>query len=84
MIALAINMGMAGEVFDVTAAFLSGHALCREVYVRAPPEGLPRAGGVGPVRPYQLLRILKGACGPTEAPRLWYLMGYVIIDKMRV
>ena len=70
--AIAASLEWPGEVFDVHTAFLSGKPIDREVYVRAPKEGL---GGneTDKVRPYALLRLLKGAYGLTEAPRLWYL-----------
>eukprot|EP00959_Pyramimonas_sp_CCMP1952_P264881 5538535-Pyramimonas_sp.AAC.1 len=60
------------ECFDVATAFLSGLELERELYVRAPKDGFPAVDGAGwpAVRPYALLRLLKGACGLTEAPRL--------------
>ena len=70
---VGLSRDMEAEVFDVAAAFLSGVALDREIYCRAPAEGLPAACGWPQVPPYTLLRILKGAFGLTEAPRLWYL-----------
>ena len=59
--------------FDVTTAFLSGERTDREIYVRAPPEGLPKTKQMEAVTGGQLLRVLKSAYGLTEAPRLWYL-----------
>ena len=73
MISVALCNGMMGSVFDVKTAFLSGSPLDREVYVRAPADGLPAADGHAVTAPYALLRILKGAYGLSEAPRLWYL-----------
>ena len=55
------------RTFDVSTAFLSGKAHNREIYMRPPPEGLPG------VPPGSLLKIVKGAYGLREAPRLWYL-----------
>ena len=54
-------------------AFLSGKEIGRTVYTRGPPDGLPSVNGRPAVKPYQLMQVLKGAYGLTEAPRLWYL-----------
>eukprot|EP00913_Durusdinium_trenchii_P021584 g20282.t1 len=59
--------------FDVTTAFLSGERTDREIYVRAPPEGLSKTKQMEAVTGGQLFRVLKSAYGLTEAPRLWYL-----------
>ena len=59
--------------FDVSTAFLSGREIGRTVYVRGPVDGLPSVNGIQRVRPYKLMKVLKGAYGLTEAPRLWYL-----------
>ena len=59
--------------FDVTTAFLSGERTDRQIYVRAPPEGLPKTKQMEEVTGGQLFRVLKSAYGLTEAPRLWYL-----------
>ena len=69
---IAVSMGWTGELFDVATAFLTGKKLDRELYARAPKEGLPAVKNVK-VAPYALLRVLKGAYGLTDAPRLWYL-----------
>ena len=65
----------------MTTAFLSGDNTSREIYVRAPEEGLPPARGEPPVEPFELLQILKSAYGLTEAPRLWYLPASRTIQK---
>ena len=54
--------------FDVSTAFLSGKATSREIYVRAPPTGLPAAEGQRAVKPLELLQVLKSAYGLTESP----------------
>ena len=71
--AVAAGRGWDCWSFDITTAFLSGDHTDREIYVRAPPEGLPAARGQSAVEPLELLQILKSAYGLTEAPRLWYL-----------
>ena len=53
--------------FDCKTAFLTGKAHDREIYCRPPKEGLPG------VVPGSLIKIIKGAYGLREAPRLWYL-----------
>ena len=54
-------------VFDCKTAFLTGKGHDRDIYVRLPKEGLPG------VDTGSLLKIVKGAYGLREAPRLWYL-----------
>ena len=61
--------------FDCKTAFLTGKAQNREIYVWPPSEGLPN------VEPGSLLRIVKGAYGLREAPRLWYLRAQEILLK---
>ena len=61
------------RTFDVSTAFLSGKAHNREIYMRPPTDGLPG------VPPGSLLKILKGAYGLREAPRLWYLKAREVI-----
>ena len=56
---LSMSLGWGIEIFDVTTAFLSGMAMTRELYTKAPAEGLPAAGRWPRVRPYALLRVLK-------------------------
>jgi hypothetical protein len=70
---IAAARGWFMKFFDVSTAFLSGKEIGRTVFIRAPPEGLPSVHGQRAVQPYQLLQVLKGAYGLTEAPRLWYL-----------
>ncbi len=53
--------------FDVKNAFLSGENTDREIYCQLPREGLPG------VAPGSLIKLVKGAYGLREAPRLWYL-----------
>ena len=79
--ALAACFEWIGEFFDVQTAFLSGKPIDREVYVRAFREGL---GGstADRVRPYALLRLLKGAYGLTEAFCLWYLRAREILMEI--
>ena len=67
--------------FDVTTAFLSGLETDRQIYVKAPAEGLPAAEGWSAILPFELLRILKSAYGLTEAPRLWYLRAVQLISQ---
>ena len=61
------------ETFDVKTAFLSGKELGRDLYIKAPREGLPAVAGWPALEPFRLIQVLKGAYGLTEAPRLWYL-----------
>jgi hypothetical protein len=69
-------------VFDVSTAFLSGLEMSREVYAKVPREGLPAVERWDAVLPFALLRLLKGAYGLTEAPRLWYLRARQLLQKL--
>ena len=53
--------------FDCKTAFLTGKEHDRDIYCRPPKEGLPG------IKPGSLLKLVKGAYGLREAPRLWYL-----------
>ena len=59
--------------FDCKTAFLTGKGHDRDIYCRPPREGLPG------VEPGSLLKIVKGAYGLREAPRLWYLRAREIL-----
>jgi hypothetical protein len=74
-------MDWEGETFDVSTAFLSGKETSRNVYVRAPKEGLPAVEGQKAIRPLAVLELLKGAYGLAEAPRLWYLRARELLLK---
>ena len=78
---LIVTKGWTAWVFDVSTAFLSGKHTQRVVYIRAPPEGLPEVKGMKAVAPHELLRIVKGAYGLAEAPRLWYLRAVELLEK---
>ena len=69
-VTVAVSRRWIGTTFDVSAAFLSGKATERKVYIRGPKDGLPAVGGKSAVPPGRLLEILKGAYGLSEAPRL--------------
>ena len=70
---LAAAHGWYTVFFDVSAAFLSGKEISRTVYVHGPADGLLSVNGRPTLKPYQLLQVLKGAYGQTEAPRRRYL-----------
>ena len=63
MLALAANQGFEIRAVDISAAFLQGRELDREVYVRPPPEFK---------KPGVVWKLLKGLYGLKEAARLWY------------
>ncbi|CAE7480578.1 GIP [Symbiodinium sp. CCMP2592] len=65
---LASNMahGWTGHAGDVTAAFLSGETLVRELFLRQPKTGL------GDLHPEQLLRIRKPIFGLVDSPAAWW------------
>ncbi len=63
MLALAANQGFELRAVDISAAFLQGRELDREVYVRPPPEFK---------KPGIVWKLMKGLYGLKEAARLWY------------
>ena len=65
---LASNLGnnWGGYAGDVTAAFLCGGQLERELYLRQPRTGL------GDLHPEQLLRIKKPIFGLVDSPAAWW------------
>lgn len=70
---IAVSRNWSVFSFDVSTAFLRGKSLDRELYVRAPADGLPATDSTPAVAPMALLQVLKSAYGLTESPRLWYL-----------
>ncbi|CAE7245428.1 RE1 [Symbiodinium sp. CCMP2592] len=65
---LASNLqhGWSGHAGDVTAAFLSGEELTRELFLKQPKCGL------GGLHPEQLLRIRKPIFGLVDSPAAWW------------
>ena len=66
ILASNLKKGWTGHAGDVTAAFLSGEELERELYLRQPRSGL------GDLHPEQLLRIRKGIFGLVDSPSSWW------------
>ena len=77
---IAVSMDWSGYIVDVVTAFLTGEKLQRELSTRAPKEGLLAVGPCPSVKPFGLLKILKGAYGLTEAPRLWYVKAKNLLE----
>jgi hypothetical protein len=63
MIAIAANQGWGLRSIDISAAFLQGREMDREVYVQPPPEI---------ATPGTVWKLKKGLYGLKEAARLWY------------
>ena len=55
---IGVSLGWIGRLFDVSTAFLTGMSLDREVYARAPVEGLPATANWPSILPYALLQVL--------------------------
>ena len=79
--AAAVSLGWQGQTFDVATAFLSGEKTERQVYIRAPHEGLPATAGTDSISPLRIMEVLKGAYGLAEAPRLWYLRARKLLEQ---
>ena len=58
--------GWQASAGDITAAFLNGDRLERELYLKQPKSGL------GDLDPRQLLRVTKGIFGLPDSPRKWW------------
>lgn len=64
---------------DVDDAFLNGIEIEREVFLRAPREGLPAiprtdsSPGMPAIAPFTVLRCLKSVPGFNDGPRNWFL-----------
>ena len=78
---LAASRNWIVKIFDVSTAFLSGNPTDREVYVKAPSDGLPATDTTDAIQPYAVLQILKSAYGLAEAPRLWYLRAAALLEE---
>ncbi|CAE7234170.1 RE1 [Symbiodinium sp. CCMP2592] len=63
---------------DVTAAFLNGEKLDRELYLRQPKHGLPG------LHPDQLIKIEKGVFGLIDSPRKWWKKFKKDIQEMTI
>ena len=79
--AAAVSLGWQGQTFDVATAFQSGEKTERQVYIRAPREGLPATAGTDSISPLRIMEALKGAYGLAEAPRLWYLRARKLLEQ---
>ena len=53
----------------------------RQVYIRAPREGLPATAETDSISPLRIMEVLKGAYGLAEAPRLWYLRARKLLEQ---
>ncbi len=79
---LSLSHGWSMAIFDVTTAFLRGERMTRDVFAKAPVEGLPATETFPRIKPGQLLQLLKGAYGLSEAPRLWYLRARSLLEEI--
>eukprot|EP00439_Symbiodinium_sp_Y106_P083456 s160_g23.t1 len=66
ILASRLDQGWEAHAGDITAAFLNGGPLARELYLRQPRTGL------GDLHPNQLLRIKKGVFGLVDSPHGWW------------
>ena len=66
ILASNLHCGWTGHAGDVTAAWLCGEELKRELYLRQPRTGL------GNLHPEQILRIRKPIFGLVDSPASWW------------
>ncbi|CAE7213744.1 GIP [Symbiodinium sp. CCMP2592] len=78
ILASNLRKGWRGFAGDVTAAFLCGEELRRELYLRQPATGL------GDLHPEQLLRIRKPFFGLVDSPSAWWTKFYETVGDMKI
>ncbi|CAE7221929.1 GIP [Symbiodinium sp. CCMP2592] len=78
ILASNLNKGWKGYAGDVTAAFLCGEDLERELYLRQPKTGL------GDLHPEQLLRIRKPIFGLVDSPAAWWTKFHRTLKGMKI
>ncbi|CAE7470136.1 RE2 [Symbiodinium sp. CCMP2592] len=78
ILASNLSKGWRGFAGDVTAAFLCGEDLSRELYLRQPRTGL------GNLHPEQLLRIKKPIFGLVDSPAAWWNKFQKVVKKLRI
>ncbi|CAE7232220.1 RE2 [Symbiodinium sp. CCMP2456] len=78
ILASNLHRGWTGHAGDVTAAFLCGEELTRELYLRQPRSGL------GDLHPEQLLRIRKPIFGLVDSPAAWWGKFRKSLTSMRI
>ena len=71
----------AATTVAVAMALLPSKRTERQVYIRAPREGLPATPESGEAPPLRLMEALKGAYGLPETPRLWYLQARKLLEQ---
>ena len=60
---------------------MSGEKTERQVYIRAPRDGLPATADAEAITPLRIMEVVKGAYGLAEAPRLWYLRAPKLLEQ---
>ena len=78
ILASNLSNGWRGFAGDVTAAFLCGEDLSRELYLRQPRTGL------GDLHPEQLLRIRKPIFGLVDSPAAWWHKFQKVVKKLEI
>ena len=73
-----LKHGWKGFAGDITAAFLQGEPLERELYIRQPKCGL------GNLHPEQLVRLTKGVFGLVDSPNAWWKKFRATVMKMKM
>ena len=71
------------EIFDVTTAFLFGKNTERDIYVKAPVDGLPAARRLKDIKPHQLMKVPKSIYGLAESPRLWCMQATENMEELK-
>ena len=69
---VAASMGWRLHQGDIESAFLNGRPMTREIYLRAPREGLPAVDGHPAIPPGTIMRARKSVYGLNDAPFEWH------------
>ena len=78
IMSLAASRKWALSCSDVKTAFLRGKDQPRELYVRLPSEMPPDCG----YEPHEIVEVVKGLYGLSEAPRLWWLEYKAALEEL--
>ncbi|CAE7226615.1 RE2, partial [Symbiodinium necroappetens] len=78
VLASNLKKGWRGFAGDVTAAFLCGEQLDRELFLRQPATGL------GDLHPEQLLRIQKPIFGLVDSPSAWWAKFHRTVKELEI
>ena len=78
VLASRLQCGWQACAGDISAAFLNGEKLRRELYIRQP------RGGIGGLHPEQIIKLTKGVFGLVDSPNAWWRKFRYTLNSMTV